>query len=89
MNSSKDKLIEFPCEFPIKVMGIANEKFAQEILTAVRFYAPDTNENQITLKSSSGGRYLSATVKVHVFSQEQLDSIYRVLTSHEMVKVVL
>ncbi|MBR6026062.1 MAG: DUF493 family protein [Neisseriaceae bacterium] len=41
------------------------------------------------MKSSSSGCYLFATVKVHVFSQEQLDSIYRVLTSHEMVKVVL
>ena len=89
MNKSKNELIEFPCVFPIKVMGIAHESFAQEILNAVRFYVPDTNENQITLRSSSGGRYLSATVNVHVFSQEQLDSIYRVLTSHEMVKVVL
>lgn len=87
--TEQTELIEFPCSFPIKVMGAAHPHFVVEILAAVRIHAPDTQENQITLRESSAGNYLAATVTVQAFSREQLDNIYRTLTAHELVKVVL
>ncbi|MDO5686713.1 MAG: DUF493 family protein [Neisseria sp.] len=89
MSCEIPELIEFPCTFPIKVMGAAHERFSEAILEAVRVHAPDTQAHQITLRSSSAGNYVGATVSVQVFSREQLDNIYRTLTAHKMVKVVL
>lgn len=81
-------LIEFPADFPLKIMGAQYPDFAAEILQAVRTHAPGTGEADIKLRPSSGGNYVSATVTVRAESREQLDDIYRTLTSHPMVKVV-
>lgn len=89
MTIEKSSLIEFPTTFPLKVMGIQNPDFEQAILEAVRQYAPNTQSNNITLRPSSQGNYIGATVQVYVSNQEQLDNIYRTLTAHPLVKVVL
>jgi UPF0250 protein NGK_1021 len=89
MTQQKDRLIEFPCAFPIKVMGAQHPDFLPEILAAVQRHAPDTAEEHITSRPSSGGNYLSATVTVQAQNQEHLDDIYRSLTAHPLVKVVL
>lgn len=81
-------LIDFPCHFPIKVMGAKHEHFATEILHAIQKYAPQTTLEHITIRPSSNGNYIGATVTVYVENQTQLDNIYQVLTSHAMVKVV-
>lgn len=86
---NKTSLIEFPCTFPLKVMGAVHPEFETAILETVRLHAPDTQPHHITTRPSSKGNYTGATVKVNVSSQEQLDNIYRALTAHEMVKVVL
>ncbi len=88
MSGRNGGLIEFPCKFPLKVMGEGHPDFVGEVLNAVRVHAPDTHEGHVTVKPSSGGNYVSATVTVYAESQEQLDNIYRALTSHPMVKVV-
>ncbi|HGG9518881.1 TPA: YbeD family protein [Neisseria meningitidis] len=86
---NKTSLIEFPCTFPLKVMGAVHPEFEQAVLDTVRLHAPDAQAHHITTRPSSKGNYTGATVQVKVENQEQLDNIYRALTSHELVKVVL
>lgn len=87
--NEKKSLIEFPCTFPLKVMGAVHPEFESAVLATVRQHAPDTEPHHITTRPSSKGNYTGATVQVNVDNQEQLDNIYRALTAHPMVKVVL
>ncbi|OHC90691.1 MAG: hypothetical protein A3J87_01910 [Sideroxydans sp. RIFOXYB12_FULL_59_6] len=89
MSEPKDSLIDFPCDFPIKVFGIAQQGFAQAMAEAVQVHAPDFDVANIEMRASSGAKYLSLTCTVRVTSREQLDDIYRALSSHPMVKMVL
>ncbi|UOP04506.1 HP0495 family protein [Conchiformibius kuhniae] len=88
MSAANPPLIEFPCDFNIKAMGQTHPDFAAEMLQAVQPHAPDTRAEHIVLRPSAGGNYQSATITVHVANQNQLDDIYRALTSHPLVKVV-
>ena len=88
-STEKKSLIEFPCTFTVKVMGAVHPEFESAILETVRKHAPDTEPHHITTRPSSKGNYTGATVKVNVDNQEQLDNIYRDLTAHKLVKVVL
>lgn len=87
--SETDTLIEFPCQFPIKVMGETHADFAQEITRTIQTHVPDFDTHLIEMRSSAQGKYLSLTCLVYVTSKPQLDAIYRSLTAHPMVKVVL
>ncbi len=89
MIDPKDSLIEYPCDFPIKVFGEAKQGFAQAIATVVLVHAPDFDATTIEMRSSSNARYLSLTCTIRATSREQLDNLYRDLTSHPMVKMVL
>lgn len=90
MPQQNTSLIEFPCNFPVKVMGVQHPEFGQAVLSCVQKHAPETQAHHISLRPSSKGNYLGATVEaVNVQNQEQLDNIYRELTGHELVKVVL
>lgn len=86
---SADTLLEFPCEFPLKVMGEMRDGFAEEILRVVREHAPEFDAARMEMRASSGGKYLSLTCTVTATSKQQLDDLYRALTAHPMVKVVL
>lgn len=85
----QDSLLEFPCDFPIKVMGLSHPQFAQIIGAAVREIVPDFDIATITSAHSKTGKYTALTVTIHAVSRVQLDSIYMMLTSHPLVKVVL
>lgn len=89
MSEPKESVIEFPTRFPIKVMGARHDDFSQTIFELVRVHAPDLVAEDIELRVSSGGNYISLTVTVMAISQAQLDSIYRAVTGHPMVKYVL
>lgn len=89
MSDNRQSVIEFPQDFPIKVMGEHHPEFAATVLNVVQQHAPDTTEEHIKTRPSSKGNYLSATVTIRAENQEQLDNIYRALSSHPMVKVVL
>ncbi|MDP3440801.1 MAG: DUF493 domain-containing protein [Azonexus sp.] len=89
MASYKDTLLEFPCEFPVKVMGKAEDTLAQVVLEIVTRHAPDFDATTMEMRASSGGNYLSVTCTVIATSKPQLDAIYMDLTSHPMVKVAL
>lgn len=82
-------LLEFPCDFPLKIMGAARDDFAQTIAALVRAHAPDFEPATIEMRPSRAGNYLSLTCTVRATSQTQLDALYRALTSHPMVRVVL
>jgi putative lipoic acid-binding regulatory protein len=87
--SERETLIEFPCEFPIKIMGAAVEGFAQTIAAVVQKHAPDFDPATMQMRPSKAGNYLALTCTIHATSQAQLDALYRQLSSHPMVKVVL
>ncbi len=89
MASYKDTLLEFPCEFPLKVMGKAEDTLVQVVLEIVTRHAPDFDSTTMEMRASSGGNYLSITCTVIATSKPQLDAIYMDLTSHPLVKVAL
>ena len=81
--------LTFPTPFPIKVMGSRVDDFAQAIVEVVQAHAPDFDAATLELRASRGGNYLSVTATINATSREQLDNLYRALTSHPLVKVVL
>ena len=84
-----ESLLQFPCEFPIKVMGRTQDGFAQAVVAVVRRHAPDFDPATLEMRSSRAGNYLSVTATIHATSRAQLDDLYRDLTSHPMVTMVL
>lgn len=89
MALAPDSLIEYPCDFPIKVMGRTQPGFALEILSVIRVHAPDFDGTTMTMKTSTGGKYLSVTCVIRAVSREQLDAVYQALCDHPMVVMAL
>ena len=85
----KDSLIDYPSLFPIKVMGINAEGFVHAVTQIAGQFDPNFDAANVQLRDSKGGKYLGVTVTVTATSREQLDDLYRALSSHPMVKVVL
>ena len=85
----EQSLIEYPSAFPIKVMGMAVEGFEAAIVEVVRGFDPAFDPASLERRPSAGGKYLGLTLTVTATSREQLDELYRTLTTHPMVKVVL
>jgi uncharacterized protein len=84
-----ETLIEFPCDFPIKVMGETSADFSSEIIKTIQSQLPNFDAANIEMRGSSGGKYISLTCTVYVTSKPQLDDIYRALSAHPMTKFVL
>lgn len=82
-------LIEYPSTFPIKVMGANHPGFEQAMVDLALQFDPDYDRGTLELRPSRGGNYLGLTLTVTATSREQLDALYRALSSHPMVKVVL
>jgi len=87
--SGDESLIAYPSDFPIKIMGANVAGFADAIAAVVLLHAPDFDPATMELRPSSGRNYLSCTCTIRATSRDQLDALYRALTSHPMVKVVL
>ncbi|WP_431048879.1 DUF493 family protein [Roseateles sp. L2-2] len=85
----EQSLIEYPSQFPIKVMGAQVEGFVEAIVSVARQFDPAFDAATVETRPSSGGKYLGVTITVTATSREQLDELYRTLTTHPMVKVVL
>jgi putative lipoic acid-binding regulatory protein len=81
--------LTFPTTFPIKVMGRRVDHFAQSVVDIVKAHAPDFDAATLELRASREGNYLSVTATINATSREQLDNLYRALTSHPLVKIVL
>jgi uncharacterized protein len=88
-NGSPPSLIEYPCDFPIKVMGLVHPDFVSTITAVIQAHDPDFDPATLTLRPSSKGRYLGLTGTVRAVSRAQLDALYTALSQHPMVKVVL
>lgn len=85
----EQSLIEYPSRFPIKVMGAAVDGFAQAIASVAQEFDPGFDPATIEMRPSTGGNYLGLTITITATSREQLDALYRALSSHPMVKIVL
>ena len=89
MSEIPASLIEYPSDFPIKIMGPIHDEFAQTMIEVVMRFDPDFHAGKLESRPSTKGNFLALTVTVRATSREQLDDLYRALTSHPMVKVVL
>lgn len=89
MNPRTESLLEFPCRFPLKVMGARSDEFSQTIFDITLKHAPDFVATDLDIRLSSKGNYLSVTVTINAVSQQQLDNLYRELTAHPLVKWAL
>ena len=89
MTNADKSLIEYPYLFPIKVMGARVEGFVHAVTTVARHFDPNFDASTVELRESSGGKYLGVTITIMATSREQLDELYRTLSTHPMVKVVL
>ena len=84
-----EQLLEFPVDFPLKVMGRRVDGFAQTISDIVRRHSPAFDPGTIELRPSSQGTWLSLTVVVRIESRAQLEALYREIAGHPLVRIVL
>lgn len=89
MAAADETLIEYPCDFPIKIMGKTAPGFAQAVVEVVTRHAPDFDAASVEMRTSKQSKYLSVTCTVRATSREQLDQLYRDLCDHPLVVMVL
>ena len=89
MPAANESLIVYPSQFPIKVMGRRVDGFVHAVSVIARQFDPGFDATTIELRQSKGGKYLGVTMTITATSREQLDELYRTLSAHPMVKVVL
>jgi len=88
-DSGKESLIKYPSRFPIKVMGAKVDGFVHAVTTIARQFDPGFDAATVELRDSKAGNYLGITITINATSREQLDELYRTLSTHPMVKIVL
>jgi putative lipoic acid-binding regulatory protein len=86
---SEETLLEFPCQFPIKVMGKTSSALDLVVVEIIRRHAPDLHEGAVTTRASKDGNYIAVTILVEASSKQQLDAIYQDLTDHPYVLMAL
>ena len=89
MSENGDTLLEFPTDFPIKIMGEKREGFAHAMIELVQRHAPDFQAETLEMRASSSGKYLSLTCTIRATSKAQLDALYREITAHPWVNMAL
>lgn len=89
MTATETSLLTFPCAFPLKVMGINDPDLVTEVCSVALQFDPSFQSHLIELRPSKGGNYVGITLNIHATSKIQLDDLYRALSSHRLVKVVL
>lgn len=82
-------LITYPCAFPIKVMGAHVEGFVEAVVRVAQHFDPGFDAATVQTRPSRAGSWLGVTITVTATSRAQLDELYRALSTHPMVKVVL
>jgi putative lipoic acid-binding regulatory protein len=87
--SENVQLLEFPCEFPIKVMGRASDAFRAEVTEVLARHVPDEDQAGLTTQGSSAGRFVSITLTIRARSREQIDHLYKELNGLESVLMTL
>lgn len=89
VDARRDSLIDYPSKFPIKVMGAKVDGFVHAMTAIACQFDPAFDATSIELRDSKAGNYLGITLTITATSREQLDELYRTLSTHPMVKVVL
>jgi len=84
-----DSIIEYPLQFPLKVMGLNKPEFLPAMVAIFRRHAPDFDESTIETRSSREAKYVSLTMSINAVSREQLDALYSELSDHPMVTMAL
>ena len=87
--SEEETLLQFPTDFPVKIMGERRDGFAQTMVDLVLRHAPDFRAETVEMRASRNGNYLSLTCVVRATSKAQLDALYREITAHPWVKMAL
>ena len=87
--NEKKSLIEFPCDFAIKVMGEAKENFSESVIEIIKKHYGNFNGSKIEMKGSSNGKYISLTCNVYVTSEKQLNKMYVDLSKSPITNFVL
>jgi putative lipoic acid-binding regulatory protein len=87
--ASSESLIEFPCEFPLKVMGLSGQDFDTLVVEIVRRHVTEIDDGAVRVKPSREGKFVSLTVTVWVETKQQLEGLYTELSGHERVLMVL
>jgi uncharacterized protein len=83
-------LIEYPCDFPIKVMGANAEAFVPAMVEVARRFDPVFDAARgVQIRESRGGNYLGLTLTVRATSRAQLDGLYQALSAHPLVKYAI
>ena len=85
----EQSLIEYPSQFPIKVMGLNVDGYVHAITRIAEQFDPAFDATTVELRASKGDKYLGVTITITATSREQLDDLYRTLSTHPMVKMVL
>lgn len=89
MTATRQSLLEFPCSFPLKVIGKNVEAFELEVMGVMLKYLTDATPTHCTRRLSAGEKYLALTISFMAESQEQLDAIYQDLNGLELVLYTL
>ena len=87
--NDQDTLFEFPCEFQIKAIGLAEESFELLVIEIISNHYDDLSEDSVQSRESSNGKYLSVSVTITAESKAQLDAIYIELSGHDRVTMAL
>lgn len=88
-NKKEQSLLTFPCDFPLKVFGLATESFAPTVLTIIQKYVPTVTAEDLHSRDSGNGKYVSLSITLHVESKAQLDGLYQALTASPLVLMTL
>lgn len=88
-NSLTASLLKFPCDFTIKIFGMASDDFEATVLTIVHKHVPSFSDRTIQSRPSENGKYRALSITVHVNSKQQLDDIYRELSASPHILMAL
>ena len=89
MSRLEDTLLEFPCRFPIKIMGANEPDFATHACELVASHVDDLTQADVDQRVSSNGRFVAVTISIQARSKAQLDAIYRDLSASSRVLMAL
>ena len=89
MDEHAGEILEFPCEFPLRVIGDDEGDFRDFVLDIIRRYVPELDEQTVSVQPSSNGRYTAIRVQFTAASRQQVDALYIELSSHARVRFLL
>ena len=80
--------IEFPCDYPIKIIGVSDSVFRETVIDIVRLHAPDLDENTISERASKNGTYCAVNLSIVATGEPQLKALHQELIAEPLVKLV-